>query len=193
MVNHCWAFIYPESNSLPVIIWCGKQYLNRSQFVRGFHFANIKIGNLFAYTDFFCPYIVMLSLIFKYSCIQGKCFKRKFVLIGTSHFALLCPGSCNRICIGTFQHIWTDCPDIVLISTGKINVPFTIQIMEFRCPDMFAHNSFFMFLPDCYFFRVFQSCQSFASSQYDTVISRYGCCKIIISICMAVYIWVCSL
>ena len=135
----------------------------------------------------------MFSLVFKYCCIQRESFKRKFICIRMSHLTFLRPDSCKRICICTFQHIWADCPDIIFISACKIDVPFSVQIMKLRSPDMFAHDSFFVFLPDCHFFRILQSCQSFASSQHNPVIGRYGCCKIIVSICVAVNIWICSL
>ena len=148
---------------------------------------------MFADSYLLSPYIVMFSPVFKYCCIQRESFKRKFICIRTSHLTFLCPDSCKRICICTFQHIWADCPDIIFVPACKIDIPFTIQIMKLRRPDMFAHDSFFMFLPDCHFFRIFQSCQSFASSQHNPVIGRYGCCKIIVSICVAVNIWICSL
>ena len=163
-MNYRRTFIYPESNSFPVIIRCSKQYLNCFQFIRCLHLANVKIGNLFSYTYFLSPYIVMFSFIFKYSCIQRKSLKRKFVFISASHFALFCPGSCKWICICAFQHIWANCPDIIFISACKIDIPFSIQIMKFRCPDMFTHNSFFVLFPDRHFFCAFQSRQSFTSS-----------------------------
>ena len=193
MMNHCRSFVYPEANSFPVIIRGGEEYLNSFQFIWCLHFTDIEVGNLFSDSYFFCPYIVVFPHVFKYSRIQRKGFERKFIFIRTSHFAFLCPGSCQRVCICTFQYIRTDRPDVILVSTCEVDVPFSVQIVKLRCPDMFAHDSFFMFLPDCHFFCIFQSCKRLTSSQYDPVVSRYRCGEIIVSVCVAVNIRVCSL
>ena len=191
-MNHCRSLIYPESHTFPIIIRCCKKHLHRCQLARRLHFCNIKIGNLLAYSNLFCPHVVIISGILKYGCVQGECFKREFIPTCTLHFAFFHPCICQWVLPLTFQLIWTDFPDILFFTTGKIDVPFSFQIVQFRCPDMLAHRTTLMLFPNDHFLCLWKICQFFCPAQYNAVICRNRCRKIIPAI-LFIHIRICSL
>ena len=131
--------------------------------------------------------------MFEHCSIQRKIFKRKFVIIAALHFSFFYPGARNRILIRAFQHVRTDRPDIIDITAGKVNVPFSEQIMQLRCPDMHTHDPLVMLFPHHHFFCILQPCDRFASAKCNPVVIRQGCGKIIHSIRVTVYERICTL
>ena len=187
------AFGHPEIHPFPVIVRRGQKHLNRGKLTGGLHPCDIQVGNHLANAHFFRPDIIMLPVIFKNRCIQRKGTEGKFVLIRAAHLSLFRPGSRHRVLIRAFQHIRPDGPFVLRVSRRKVNVPFSLQKMELRRPDMIAHMTGFMLFPDRHLFCIRKPHKGPGPAQDDPVIGGHRRCKVIGSVRMPVHIRICPL
>ncbi len=188
--NYSWSFVDPETHSFPVIVRSGQQNLNRLQFPRRLHLADIKVGNLSAHSHLFRPDVIPPSSALKHSAVQRKISERKLVLLCSLHFPFLLPYPQKRIILYALQHIWPDIPLVLRISPGEIEIPFPVQTVQLRGPNMGAHRPLVMLFPYRYLFCTGKSLQSIRMAQHDPIIGRHGRSKIIAAIRMSIYVWI---
>lgn len=52
----------------------------------------------------------------------------------------------------------------------KVNIPFSVQKMQFRCPDMAAHVTGIMLCPKRFLISVFQALKGIGASENDPIV-----------------------
>ena len=128
---------------------------------------------------FLRPQIPLPALMLKGGGIQRKGIEGRFYL------AFFNPLTAERVAVGTFEdkHPVLEHPELVQVlrvSSGKIDIPFPVNFMQFRCPDELAHWAALRFTPDHHRRRFAQTFQRRRATNLQPVIFRNRGDKIVV-------------
>ena len=118
--------------------------------------------------------------------LEGGGIQRKR-LPRSPDLALLDPVAFERVGSAILEHVHPNIPDCLRPASGEMDVPVTVDVMQFGRPDVVAHRTASVLAPYIPGRRTPQILESARPTQLDAVVFGYGSGQVIVTIRMQVH------
>jgi hypothetical protein len=166
--EHGGAFIDPVTDLFPVQVGLGELDLGLDDGPRGIHAGDIEVGIPFDVGVFLGPDEVAHAAVFEGGGVERERFPPGFDL------AFFSPGTFEGVGGGVFEDAHADIPDGLGAAGGEVDVPVVVDVMEFGGPDMVAHGTAVVFMPDDLWLRMAKGVEVLGAAEFDAVVFRDG-------------------
>ena len=142
------------------------------------HFCNIEVGVVRAFATLLCPDKITRAAMREGRGVEGKRLPVGFEL------AAFRPVAGERVGRGIFEDIHADGPDLAFFRAagGEVDVPFAVDEVDFRRPDVRTHRAGGMLAPDDLGLGGGETGEGGRAPQFEPIVLRHSAHEVIIAV-----------